>query len=942
MNPETHLKNWLLAVGDEFGIRHAYEYHNDDESTEPDRPYFEYRVISSLPIQEGVRDLSSADGFDLTWRKSQTWLTKVEVVLHNSPDGLACLAGACIAAQYNKQIIALFDNQAAFAGADTIDNQNSTVDGETYFMQRLVCGFHEGMEFELVETNGIINTMDVSSALTVSDGITDPTIMRCSPGDAVASGSASFLIDYVLAATAGDAVASGSATFETGSISLLADTGDIVASGAASFAVNRILDAIAGDAVASGSAEFAVNRLFAADTGDAVASGAATFITAHILDAETGDAVASGAAEFIAARILNADAGDAVASGAATFSLGQVIDADTGDIVASGSAEFAVNRLFNADTGDIVASGVASFILGQILSADTGLAVASGDASFITARLLEADTGLAVSSGTATLAVDRPIQAATGDAVSSGAATFAIDRAMLAATGDAVASGSATFVTAAFPANTVLCDSALTTGAEDGSSWEDAYRNLQDAIDACSGSNDKIWVKARTETLTVRIDTDQEVTVYGGFDTALTGTNGSILGRSASSRTTLDGDDTYAITAITEDSTYDGFVFQDGGPGSGGAAIVTADNAAFINCVFDGNTSSYRGGAIDAYNGDTLTFTDCTFSDNYASSIGGAVNCANGELTFVGCVFDDNSANNNGGAIYETGDVELILDDCTFINNVATGTGGAVRANGSGGVTMSDCTFGTSGNPNLAGDGPALYVTTGSATGTITDCDFSYNETNGGNQYGGAICIYAATHTWTRCNFYNNDSGHLGGAAALWGTTLVMNNCICDSNAADNYGGVLYMSSSADVTLNSCLLSNNEAGIYGGGVRVGSGTLETNNCTFADNTATSNGGGIYNGATTTVTNCCFYDNNTQIVGGTTTVEYSNIEGTHSGTGNIDVTPNFRGSGDPELYYQPTTTSDMITEGDNGSMTATDLNGDSWLDDTMGCLNLDDS
>ncbi|MCP4604490.1 MAG: hypothetical protein GY847_28870 [Proteobacteria bacterium] len=168
MNPQIHLRNWLLACGDQFGIRQAHEDIWDDESTRPKHSYFEYKVISSEPIHVGFSDESTADSYNLSWQGVQWWNTKVEVNLYRRPDGIAELAACCIAAQYNDQIIALFDEQASFVGVESLTNETEIFDGQIDYHMKLVCTFEDQMEFELSETNGVIDTMIVTDALVIN------------------------------------------------------------------------------------------------------------------------------------------------------------------------------------------------------------------------------------------------------------------------------------------------------------------------------------------------------------------------------------------------------------------------------------------------------------------------------------------------------------------------------------------------------------------------------------------------------------------------------------------------------------------------------------------------------------------------------------------------------------------------------------------------------
>jgi len=87
---------------------------------------------------------------------------------------------------------------------------------------------------------------------------------------------------------------------------------------------------------------------------------------------------------------------------------------------------------------------------------------------------------------------------------------------------------------------------ALTTGDADGTTWEDAYQDLQTAIDALA-SGDVLRCKGGTITLTARIDFDNsnDNEIVGGYDTSLTGTTVPTTRDLPADITILDGVDTY-------------------------------------------------------------------------------------------------------------------------------------------------------------------------------------------------------------------------------------------------------------------------------------------------------------------------------------------------------------------------------------------------------------
>jgi hypothetical protein len=108
------------------------------------------------------------------------------------------------------------------------------------------------------------------------------------------------------------------------------------------------------------------------------------------------------------------------------------------------------------------------------------------------------------------------------------------------------------------------------------------------------------------------------------------------------------------------------------------------------------------------------------------------------------------------------------------------------------------------------------------------------------------------------------------------------------------------------------------------------GSPTVTNCTFTANTA-EHGGGLYNfgGSSPTVTNCIFWgDLPVEIYtdDATPTITYCNIEGGHSGEGNMNADPLFV-SGPAGCFYLSQTSAGQVADSpciDAGSGTAANM------------------
>ena len=99
-------------------------------------------------------------------------------------------------------------------------------------------------------------------------------------------------------------------------------------------------------------------------------------------------------------------------------------------------------------------------------------------------------------------------------------------------------------------------------GLQDGTSWDDAFSAIQDAIDA-AGEGDEIWVAEGIYILNQNILVNKAVAIYGGFD----GTETDRNQRNWSNHvTTVDGNNSVTqCFVITANATVDGFTITAGG-----------------------------------------------------------------------------------------------------------------------------------------------------------------------------------------------------------------------------------------------------------------------------------------------------------------------------------------------------------------------------------------
>ncbi len=329
-------------------------------------------------------------------------------------------------------------------------------------------------------------------------------------------------------------------------------------------------------------------------------------------------------------------------------------------------------------------------------------------------------------------------------------------------------------------------DGGLTTGANNGTSWANAYQGAAGVATAmtASVSGDQVWVKAGsykptlTTTRTFTHTMKSGVGVYGGFN----GTETTLAQRDFTANvTTLTGDlagndngtvgmmadNAYHVvvgSSVLNTAILDGFRivggYANGATASnydkgGGIIILSSGNPTVRNCKFIGNRCTFGGGAGYIYQAQA-TFTNCEFTDNVGGSYGGAFDTNATTVTWTGCTFTNNQAS-RAGAIESYGGSQTKITNCVFRLNKATSanSGGAVWAGTSSTVTVRNSTFVQ--NSTTATTGGGFYNTSG--TSTIANCIFWGNFGSGGSTANNQVTAAGGTNTVTYCVVQNGLTG---------------------------------------------------------------------------------------------------------------------------------------------------------------------------------------
>ncbi len=298
-----------------------------------------------------------------------------------------------------------------------------------------------------------------------------------------------------------------------------------------------------------------------------------------------------------------------------------------------------------------------------------------------------------------------------------------------------------------FDTTTVLVDRPLyvddtATGANNGTTWGNAYTSLLTALTAATAGQTILvgqgTYKPSTSNRSVSFALKTGVAIYGGYAGAgalapydrdvrrypsiLSGDIGTVGSNT---------DNSYSVvkaTSTTSSAILDGFTITGGNGSYGGGMYIGGGNPTVRNCAFNGNTASSGGGGMYISSA-SPTIVNCTFSANSSTSYGGGMYNSSSSPTVVNCTFTMNSASTfyYGGGMYNL-DGTPVVTNCVFWGNTA---GDSAQVSGTGTFTYCDVQgswFGSSGTGNISTDplfirnpGPGTDATWGTADDDFGD-----------------------------------------------------------------------------------------------------------------------------------------------------------------------------------------------------------------------------
>ncbi|MBP5480387.1 MAG: DUF1565 domain-containing protein, partial [Paludibacteraceae bacterium] len=295
----------------------------------------------------------------------------------------------------------------------------------------------------------------------------------------------------------------------------------------------------------------------------------------------------------------------------------------------------------------------------------------------------------------------------------------------------------------------------------DGSSWSNAFGNVQQAVDLAAETGADVWVAKGVYKgdSTAVVSLKPNVSLYGGF----AGTETSLSVRdTAKNPTVLDGDHIIRVISQVDDFAdtsavvVDGFTIQNGMAANGGGVFLKK-NTTISNCILKNNGADTVGLAIYAKN---AKIKNCIICNNSSNEVPWTIYLLQSEMD--SCVVKDNAVK-SGSALFgefstisnsvidSNKNIDWDVNPPVFLNNSKLvkcvvknnyGQNAGVRASNNSEIT--GCTF----SKNTSTANSVIHIETSSK---IEDSKIFDNE---GFYF--EIIYLIGSSSMNRCEVFNN------------------------------------------------------------------------------------------------------------------------------------------------------------------------------------------
>jgi len=410
-------------------------------------------------------------------------------------------------------------------------------------------------------------------------------------------------------------------------------------------------------------------------------------------------------------------------------------------------------------------------------------------------------------------------------------------------------------------------------GTNNGTSWANAYTNLQTALTGNTGATILVaqgTYKPATNALSFVPENGEKI--YGGYNAA-TGARDTVAFKTILSGD-INGDDSYYTLSADPWPTHKYDLHNAGATKADNCGVVVnCDNISVTAVTLDGLSVMYAWGTA------ALTHT-------------------NGKVAINNCIFDNNKGSNAGSILAQTSSGKALLITNSVIQNSeangGAGNGGGIEERSGGAVTIVNCQIKGCLNWDDHGGGVGIRACATMIVDslfyrcwgwdcaaldirTFTDGD---GVLSGGNFNAKVIgCVFDDSWAhWTGIVHAELDCNNGAAAAGTQRGYAEFKNCLLKNNYCGHNGGTL-----------SILATNANKSIEAMIGVVDNCTLVDNDCAFSDKTVKYLG----------ITNGCFF-RNYENAGGCT-IKVSNSILWNPGSNVIEMGPNFASPGIPASW-----------------------------------------
>lgn len=325
----------------------------------------------------------------------------------------------------------------------------------------------------------------------------------------------------------------------------------------------------------------------------------------------------------------------------------------------------------------------------------------------------------------------------------------------------------------ALPENGVVYVTPEGAGTKDGSSWENAMDDINEALTEAvrtGGQKKDVWIAGGTYELSGPVNLKDSVNMYGSF----AGTETSVAERPQAegvqpwefeNPTILQADGTNRVIQarghMALDIVIDGFVFTNGGDSDNGDNAVLQGKAGAVVC---------RGGTI---------WQNCIIRDNKSvvEGNGAGINMTGGVVRY--CLIENNAQSigvNGGGGIFSNpaAGYTSTIENCIVRGNTSTVRGAGIGLQGGQMTYIRNCMIygNSSADDTTLKPGGGIYAQ-GTTNNEISNCVI-YNNT-------GTSAVY-----YQSGNFYNNTiAANIGGMYIGGLTANIINNTVWNCTTED-------------------------------------------------------------------------------------------------------------------------------------------------------------